>query len=422
MTSKRNLTVASMLALTGAFAVAAGTPAMATSSQEYLSAFSSLPGLDPDETAVSNAAGSGDATALAAVDGNETQATTADNSVAAARQQAGQIIGPQGSRTAAIRSGVNFAFNGQPMSREDLLANQNGFAGTGGGAQAGSSGLGGRLGGFLNVKYGSGEQEGNANEAGFDFDVIGVLGGVDYRFSDKFVAGIAFGFDRTDGEFNAPATGDLDTNSFSFSAYATYYPTDAIYVDALLSYARNDIDSERDIISGTVNRTAKGDTDGNRISGSASVGYQFTHQALTYGPYGQANYVYANVDGFTESGAGNFNLVVDDEDVRSFTSVFGVRADYAISTSFGVISPSIRAEWEHEFSNDSRTVVTAFSANPSGLINVQTQAPDRNYFNVGVGVAATLAGGISAFADFEILLAHKDLDNHTITVGARMEF
>lgn len=263
----RKIAVASALGISSVVGLSYWAPATATdSTQLYLNAFQILPGLDPQEGAVSAAAGAGDAAALAAVDGNETQATTAGNSVAAARQQTGAIIGPQASRTAT------------------------------------------------------------------------------------------------------------------------------------------------------------GDTDGNRISASASAGYQFSRQALTYGPYSQVNFVYADVDGFTESGAGNFNLVVKDEEVRSFTSVFGVRADYAISTFWGVISPSVRAEWEHEFSNDSRTVVTAFSANPNGLINVQTKAPDRNYFNVGAGVSATLPRGITAFADFEILLAHKDLDNHTITVGARMEF
>ena len=320
---------------------------------------------------------------------------------------------------AKVGAPSGLAFNGKQVALGDD-ATATSFRGTGGGAQAGSGALGGKLGAFLNVKYGSGEQESNGSEAGFDFDVIGVLGGVDYRFSDRVIGGIAFGYNRTDSDYIGIASGsEFDINNYSVSLYGSFYPTDAIYLDALFTYGRNDYSTER--VFSVAGQKADGDTDGNQYAFSATAGYQLSRQALTFGPYVQVNWQRADVDQYTETGTG-FALTVEDQTLRSFTSVVGASVDYAISTGFGVFSPSLRVEWEHEFSNDSRVIVAQFASSPGSFMNLPTAAPDRNFFNVGAGVSTTLPRGITAFADFEVLLGHKDLDNHTVTVGARLEF
>ena len=336
----------------------------------------------------------------------------------------GQLTGTNGRlglvrNLAKLGKSSGFAFNGKQVAFGEG-SSQASFRGTGGGAQADSGGLGGKLGAFLNIKYGSGEQDANGTEAGFDFDVIGVLGGVDYRFTDKFIGGIAIGYNRTSSDYIGVASGsEFDINNYSFSVYGSFYPTDAIYLDFLASYGRNDYSTERTFpVAG---QQADGDTDGNQFAVSATAGYQFNVKALTFGPYVQANWQRAEVDAYTETGSG-FALSVNDQTVKSFTSVVGVSADYAISTSFGIISPSVRVEWEHEFDNDSRVVVAQFASDPGSFMNLATAKPDRDFFNVGFGVSTTLPQGITAFADFEILLGHEDLDNHTITVGARMQF
>lgn len=312
-----------------------------------------------------------------------------------------------------------FAFNGKQVAFGEETPEMS-FQGTGGGAQSGSVVRGGKLGAFLNVKYGSGEQDANTGEAGFDFDVIGVLAGVDYRFTDRFIGGVAFGYNRTDSDYAGIASGsEFDINNYSFSFYGSFYPTDAIYLDFLATYGRNDYATERTFA--VAGQKAEGDTDGNQYALSATAGYQFSREALTFGPYLQVNWQRGDVDAYTETGTG-FALSVDDQTVKSFTSVVGISAVYAISTGFGVVSPSVRVEWEHEFSNDSRVIAAQFASDPGSFMNLPTSAPDRDFFNLGVGVSSTLPRGITAFADFEILLGHEDLDNHTITVGARIEF
>lgn len=346
----------------------------------------------------------------------------------AQRETRNALSGPNG-RTAFVRSAARegrasgFALNGRPFTSDDQQFAEAPLISSDALAQgdAGAGGLGGRLGAFVNVKYGFGDQDENGFEAGFDYDIIGVLGGVDYRFTDQFVAGVAFGYNRTAADYKGFASGsEFDTDNFSGSLYGSYYPTDAVYFDFLATYGFNDFSTERQL-GGPINQTAEGEADGDQYGLSATAGYQLTRQMLSFGPYAQVNWQQAEVDGYTETGS-VLALTVEEQTLKSLSSVLGVRADYAISTGLGVLVPTLRVEWEHEFSNDSRVIVGEFATDPGALMNLATVDPDRNFFNVGVGMAATLPRGATAFVDYEILLGHEDLTNHVITVGARLEF
>lgn len=257
-------------------------------------------------------------------------------------------------------------------------------------------------------------------ETGFESDVIGVLAGVDYRLSNQFTAGLSLGYNRTDADFTGYGSrSEFAANNYTAALYASYYPTDAIYLDLFGSFGFGNFETERFFFP--FNQTAKGDTDGLQYGLSATAGYQFSRGALSYSPYIQASWSRAEVDAYTETGSG-LALDISDQDLTSVTSVLGLRLDYAFSTGIGVIVPSLRFEWEHEFSNDDRVITAQFASDPGSFMNLPTQKPDRDYFNLGVGAAMTMAGGTTAFVDFETLLAHEDVTNYKVTLGARLEF
>ena len=87
-----------------------------------------------------------------------------------------------------------------------------------------------RLGVFAN---GSGEfvSVGNSfNAAGYNFDSGGVTFGVDYKFTDHFVAGVLFNYTRTRADLTEG--GRLDVDAFRGGAYASLFGGGA-YVNAL---------------------------------------------------------------------------------------------------------------------------------------------------------------------------------------------
>jgi outer membrane lipase/esterase len=67
---------------------------------------------------------------------------------------------------------------------------------------------------------------------------------------------------------------------------------------------------------------------------------------LSLSPYLRATYIDVFVDNFRERGADAFDIDAGSQKVKSFTTDLGGQASYAISMPWGVLTPSISAEWD----------------------------------------------------------------------------
>lgn len=296
---------------------------------------------------------------------------------------------------------------------------------------------------FLTGSYTTGDVDATSREAGFDFNGGGVTGGVDYRVTPNLILGVALGYATGSADFSGDG-GQVDVDDFSVSLYGTYYVTDQFYVDGiatigwssydLLRRIRYSIPSLPPVGTGgltTVDQTAKSDTDGLGFGVGVAAGYDFSWGGLTAGPIGRLNYVQSKVDGYQEhidNTAPGFGLALDVESqtVESLVSGLGAQVSYAISTPIGVFVPQFRFEWVHEFLNDPRSYRSQFVQDPTPdaatIIEWSTDNPDRDFFNLGVGVAATFARGISAFVYYETVLGFQDVTQHRIAGGLRVTF
>jgi uncharacterized protein with beta-barrel porin domain len=307
---------------------------------------------------------------------------------------------------------------------------------------AAAAGAGGRLGVFVNGVFSTGDKNTTSREAGFDFDGAGVTAGVDYRVMPNLVLGVALGYASTRADF-AQAGGSLDSRDFSGSLYGTFYPTDQLYVDGLVSMGTTDYSLDRTIrytITGlpsaggaptTVDQTARGETDGRWYQVSFGGGYEIALGPVTVTPLGRVTYAHARVDGYRESIAGTtpgfgLNLDMDDQEVESLVTVLGAQASYAISTPIGVVVPHLRVEWVHEFLADPRAITARFVNDPTPdagtTIRWDTDSPDRNFVNIGVGLTGTFQHGISAFLYYETVLGLQDVSEHRVSGGVRFTF
>jgi uncharacterized protein with beta-barrel porin domain len=225
-----------------------------------------------------------------------------------------------GARLAALRrgttglslQGLTFNIDGRKVSGDELFGVQAHKHNIKGGA-AGADDTGfSRLGVFINGDYGWGDRDPTLRQSGFDFDSYGVTAGVDYRFTDQFVLGAAFGYGNTEVEINANG-GTLDTDAYSVSVYGSYYPTQAFYLDAVVGWGTSDHDQARSIRYGVaspspsdpgertlVRQTATAEIDSDQISASLGSGYNFAQNGWTFGPYGRLEYVDVDVDSFRE--------------------------------------------------------------------------------------------------------------------------
>lgn len=344
----------------------------------------------------------------------------------------GRLVTLRGIGTAGLASGFDFRRREAPLFAGPVTYY----------AAADDSGMQsifqmGKLGAFFSGSFTTGDKDATAFEPGFDFDNWGMTAGVDYRLMENLVLGLAFGYSETETDLYHSA-GDIDSDGYAFSFYGIYN-IEALYIDAIATYGAQDYDTARRVryvVDAPVDQTFTGDSESDEYSLGVGAGYDFSHGGFTYGPYLQFNYSKSEIDGYSERLAGNntdpgFGLALsfDDQNVESFTSVVGGQASYAVGTKFGVLRPQVRLDWEHEYSDDERLIKARFLNVPddpvaiaNNLILISTDGPDRNFFNLGLGVSATLPKGIMAFVDYTTILGLEDVDLHQIAGGLRLEF
>jgi outer membrane autotransporter protein len=278
--------------------------------------------------------------------------------------------------------------------------------------------LGGRFGVFVNGQGSGGTQDTTANIRGYRARTLGLTGGGDYRVTDNFILGAAVGVLRADSEYEANA-GETEARGLSASAFGTWY-AGQFYLDALASYGWNWYDTTRNAGAGA---TAQGSTRGQQLAASLSSGFGLTHGAWSFGPYLRLAYIHVNVNEFTETGASGANLQVGKQSADSFTTALGVQASRAISTSWGVLSPQARVEWEQEHRQDVRLLTGTLVSDPLKTpFAVPSDEPDRSYFNVGLGLAAQFPNGKAAYVTYEGVFGRSGFTNHSVVIGGRMEF
>lgn len=333
----------------------------------------------------------------------------------------------QGARGITL-SGLKLDIDGRSVSAAELI----GLDGAGGGGAA-DRGAFGRFGAFLNGSYSFGDKDGTARESGFDSKTGLVTGGVDYRFTDSVVAGVAFSHSQTDADIDA-GLGDVDTKSYGISLYGTAY-WGGLYVDALVGFAWNTYDTTRRISYAAgpgagagaagivVDREAKGRTDGPQYTFTVGTGYELRQGGFILTPLLRLEFVGVLIDGYTEFGAAGLDLTVKRQDVFSLQHALGGQLARAIGTPIGVLVPYVRAEWRHEFLDHKRRITAKYARDPFNIFfSIPTDDPDRDFAALAAGLAGQFKGGVAAFLNYETVLGLRDVTAHTFTAGVRIEF
>lgn len=332
-----------------------------------------------------------------------------------------------GVRLFNLRSGVGgftLSSNGGPVMALKERAQ------SGGGAALNDASR--RLGGFINANYNRGDKNTTGREDGFDFKNTGLTAGLDYRFTDSFVAGLAVSHSKTDAVITR-SLGDVGTKAWAGSLYGSYYVRD-FYVDTHFGYSHINFDTRRNIVVPTMiatatvpgfNTAATGSTNGKQYNFTLGAGYDIKREAYTVTPYASFSMLKLNIDAYSESEANNgLGLDIGKQNVKSTQSVLGVKLAKAISTASGVLVPYVSAEWNHEFKNDSRSLTAKYTNDPFNAFSfaIPTDSPDRNYFTVGAGMSGVFANGLQSFVSVVTTLGLKDVKNYGIVVGLRKEF
>jgi len=293
-----------------------------------------------------------------------------------------------------------------------------------------------RLGFFATGQIGRGKVDQGQQSPEFEFDIGGLTAGVDYRFNDQWVGGLALGYSDNSAELSDDR-GELDSRALSLTAYATWYNEQSWYVDGTLLAGRSNNDLLRRIrysiraLDGSltqIDQRATASTDGSQIGATFALGKDWQKGPWSLSGYVRGAYTRVETDAYTERMLANLPgqglaLAVDSRSTRSTTSVLGGRATYILSRDWGILMPTASLEWEHEYQDDPGRLTARFLFDPEGAALTQEGDDiDTDYFNVGIGLSALFPGGRSGFLTYEQLVGSDRLRQGILSLGVRIEF
>ena len=277
---------------------------------------------------------------------------------------------------------------------------------------------------FVTGTISGGDKDGTDREIGFDFDTRGLTAGLDYRFSTRFIGGAAIGYadyesDMTDG-------GELQSDGITGHLFASFYPSERLYLDALLSFGSMDFEQLRPIRFTLgdleVDDLARGAADSDQLSGALSLGYNYNRNGWNFTPSASVSYMDADIDPFTEQGT-FLALEYDEQNIESLVFSANLSVSKVISLARGVLTPTLDLAYHHESQNDEtgfNSRIIGASAAASFILN--SDDPDRNYGSAGVGLVFVGANGRQAFLSYRNILGLSGFSRWTVNAGVRFEF
>ena len=313
-----------------------------------------------------------------------------------------------GNRMQALRSGTSIA------TTSGISWNLDGQSGGAAGNDSFS-----RTGMYINGLYGDGKRDASTEQNGFNYDAYGLTLGLDHRYSNTLVAGVALGVSNSDVDISNNA-GNYDTDGYNLSLYSTWY-SDQFYLEGILTYGAYDYEGTRHFEYATVNQTIKLDTEGEQLSYSLATGYNGNQRKFSYHLFGRLAGVEADLDSYDETGS-ELSMHVNSQEIESLQFIIGGQLSYNSSQDYGVIIPYMSWEQHHEFDDEARDITARYVFDPTNTsFSFKTETADKNFSIVSVGTSLLLKGGNQLFMNVDKILNLENVESKTFMLGLRIE-
>jgi outer membrane lipase/esterase len=264
-----------------------------------------------------------------------------------------------------------------------------------------------------------------------------VTAGGDYRISDKLVAGLAFNYFNSNGDFDSVggfSAGGFNINSYGPLLYLNYIPFAGAFADVTLGYARQNNSYSRfaranpgfTFSNGAKTTLISGDFTSYLLSASVQTGYDYTisaNDSFTIGPRIGLNVQHWLVDDYQESGNTGLQLRYEGHGQTSVQTGLGFKATYAFGTSIGTVLPYFAATWVHEFANGQRTIqATVVQDSTQDPFPFQTEKPARDWAALDVGVSVLMSPKLLAFVTASTVQGNTNFTSYGGNVGLRVNW
>lgn len=218
----------------------------------------------------------------------------------------------------------------------------------------------------------------------YDYQSYGSTIGLDHKRSDDLLVGASLGMSRAEVEFGG-ASHDGTVNGVMGALYGSYFMADG-YVEAALSYGRQNYRNRRLIDLGSEVREASARHDGKAYTVYLGGGFDYVVDGLTVTPFASLRYVNLAEAAFTESGAGSLNLSVDGRKTDSLVAELGARAARAYRIGKGTLVADIGVALNYDFDIDDQVVTASFAEAPGNSFSVSGEEAVKYGVTLSTGI------------------------------------
>jgi len=242
-----------------------------------------------------------------------------------------------------------------------------------------------------------------------------IAGGYDFSGPNHLI-GVAAGYSHSKLKYGLGTMDGSDT-AYQIGAYAQY-SMGPLFVGAIVDYQFGSLKATKTSTAGTLARASAASPKSKLITASGRVGADLDAGPITFRPFVGVEYNKGSIDGFTETGAGSANLIVNKINADRTDLLAGA----TLTRSTGKWRPYVKGTYRSMIgTGPANTVTAAFVDIPTSTFTVTGRGAGKTEFDVDAGLnwVSDDEGGL--YIAYQGTY-RNDLTSHGVVAGIRLEF
>ena len=232
------------------------------------------------------------------------------------------------------------------------------------------------------------------------FSSSGLTAGIDARVADELIVGGAVGYGLNHTDIGLKGT-ISEASALSGIAYASYKPTEYLFVDAVVGYGSLNFDNTRWVALDST--TVSGKRAGNSWFGSLSVTSEIRRGAFKFAPYVRLDAMTARLNQYSENGDPLAALTFQATNISSVAGVVGLRGSVDIRDGANTYTPNLRVEYKRALDRGFTQSMFYSQAGAGEIYAINQEDTTRDIFTGAIGLRTRF--GNTATLDLEYSLS-----------------
>ncbi len=230
----------------------------------------------------------------------------------------------------------------------------------------------------------TGSHDAKNGVTGYEADSYGAIVGLDTPINSDLNLGLAVSYIDTDADTDGSRLDHkLTAKNWQVLGYGNYGASDATDVNFHIGAGRSSVKGERHL-SILTNAVARSDYDVDTLRAGLGVDHRIGSEQRHVTPFAKVNYAQAKSDSYRETGAGVYNLNVDENRYESMRWTAGLKMSQYLTPQFA-ITGQLAAAIEN---GDQHSDITAnFVGMPNDSFTTIGQEVGREIGIVGIGIS-----------------------------------